>query len=32
MKRRELIKSGVAVAAAAGASTLMAPAIAQERI
>ncbi len=32
MKRRELLKSGVAVAAAAGASTLAAPAIAQQRI
>ena len=32
MKRRELLKGGVATAAAAGASTLAAPAIAQERI
>ena len=32
MKRRELIKSGVAAATAAGVSTLVAPAIAQERI
>ena len=32
MKRRDLLKGGVATAAAAGASTLAAPAIAQERI
>ncbi len=32
MKRRDLIKGGVAAAATAGASTLAAPAIAQERI
>ena len=32
MKRRELIKGGFAAAAAAGASTLVAPAIAQSRI
>ena len=32
MKRREILKGGVAAAAAAGASTLAAPAIAQERI
>ena len=32
MKRRDLIKSGVATAAAAGTATLAAPAIAQERI